>query len=266
MLTSGRLFGGRRHAVIMTALGSAAVLTLLGVAMTGCESSDPTAPEGSTVTVTADPQTVVVQGGVPGVSKITATVRSSNGTRLPDQEVIFETTAGLLNPPAQTSLDTDSDGQVTCTLQTSSTATVTARSGTISGTTTVQTASGNLSFISLDAFPNDISFCTETVDLEVVAEDPNGNGIPNITIKFERSTPMNRTELAGSINPTQPKTDGTGIAVAVFTPSQNFCDQNCSLASDPNAANGGACGVQIVATDITGAFRSSPVIVTESIP
>ncbi|HXI01656.1 MAG TPA: Ig-like domain-containing protein, partial [Candidatus Saccharimonadales bacterium] len=114
-------------------IGAAGGLLLLAAGMTlSCVNSDPTAPEGSTITVSADPQTVQ-----PGVnSKITATVRSMNGTRLPDQEVIFTTTAGKLSTGSN-AVTTDTAGQAESTLSTTQNATVTAASGTVTASTTV---------------------------------------------------------------------------------------------------------------------------------
>ena len=81
-----------RRGFIMT--GAAGCLALLALATPACESdSDPTAPADSVITVDANPQTVVVPGGGQGFTTITATLRSKNGTRLPDQEVSFSTLA-----------------------------------------------------------------------------------------------------------------------------------------------------------------------------
>src|SRR5437867_775472 len=88
---SGRAFAGR---VALAALCVAALMLILVT----CVTQDPTAPEGSMFTVSANPQTVVSQGGLPGRTTVTATLRGKNGTRLPDQEVAFSTTSGVLTP------------------------------------------------------------------------------------------------------------------------------------------------------------------------
>jgi len=256
---TGRAFAGR---AILAAFGITAAMVVL----VACQRQDPIAPEGSVISVSADPQTVVSQGGLPGRAKITATLRSKNGVRLPDQEVTFATTAGVLTPVAQTPILSDSQGQATSLLDTTSSATVTASSGSINGTTTVNVVSGNLSSITLDASPQDLSSCTDLVDLTVEATDPGGTGVAGVTVVFSTSTIAGLTQLKGSFNPTQPRTDATGVATSVFTPNQSFCSQSCDTANDPNAPNGGACGLRIIAKDVSGAFVSPPVDLTESIP
>ncbi len=126
-----------------------------GLFLLACDNnSDPVAPADSTITVSANPQTVVVpSGGGAGAAEIVATLRSSNGTRLPDQEITFSSTAGFLDPPAETPIKSDSNGQATCILTTTSSATVMARSGSITGSTQIQTASGNISAIQLSVTP-----------------------------------------------------------------------------------------------------------------
>ena len=120
-MASGMMAGRHGAAPVMTIMG----IAIASVLMVSCENSDPTAPEGATITVSANPQTV--RSGV--TARITATVRSANGTRLPDQEVVFTTTTGSLSPPAQTPILTDDDGQAETVLSTTQTATVMAASG-----------------------------------------------------------------------------------------------------------------------------------------
>ncbi|MBI3449133.1 MAG: Ig-like domain-containing protein [Acidobacteria bacterium] len=244
----------------------ACALSLGVVALVTCVRQDPIAPDGSMIAVSANPQTVVVQGGVAGQTHITATLRSKNGTRLPDQEVVFSSSAGTLTPPAQTSVITNNQGQATSVLNTTVSATVTAFSGSIMGTTSVNVVSGNLSSVSLDADVQSLSTCTQTVTFTASATDPNNNGVAGLTIVFQTTSIASRNLLQGSFNPTQPKTDVNGDAVSVFTPAQSFCSQNCSPTATPTPPNGGACGIQVVAKDVSGAFVSPPIQVTTAIP
>lgn len=241
-----------------------ALILLAAGATLSCVNSDPTAPEGSTITVSADPQTVQ-----PGIdSKITATVRSMNGTRLPDQEVIFTTTTGTLNPPAQTARTTDNNGQVSCVLSTDQTATVTASSGTITASTTVNVISCNLQTIIINSSLQTISSCLTTVGLTVEALDTNGEACAGVAVKIVTDTvPTGFNELTGSLSPAaQGVTDPMGMFTATFSPDQTQCQADCSLVSNPMATNGGACEVIFVAETISGSNPSSPAIVTESIP
>lgn len=245
---------------------AAAALVLAAACLVACESSDPVAPEGSTITVSASPQTIPVpSGGGTGTSKITAVVRGKNGTRLPDQEVTFTTSAGTLDPAAQTILTTNDDGVAKSVLTTTATSTVTAFSGSITGNTTVNIVTGDLANITLSADVQTLSTCSDEVELTANAADPNGDGVQGVAINFRKTVPSGFNELKGSINPTQPRTDSFGDAVAIFTPDQNSCTSRCS-ASDPNAPNGGACRVDITAADITGTFVSGPVVIDENTP
>jgi hypothetical protein len=248
-------------AILLACLLSAGLVVLVT-----CTRSDPVAPDGSLITVTANPQTVVSQGGLAGRTKIIATLRSKNGTRLPDQEVTFSTTAGTLVPQAQTPILSDSQGQASSFLDTTTSATVTAFSGSIMGTTTVNVVTGNLSSISIDSVtPSSVSTCNDMLTVAVSATDPNGDGVANVTIVFTTTAIAGTSLFQGGFSPSQPRTDATGVATTVFTINQTFCNQSCSPSSDPNAPNAGHCGIQITAKDVSGAFVSQPVQVTSSI-
>src|SRR5882724_1813672 len=204
----------RRRARSGRALVLAGGLALGLVTLVTCARQDPIAPDGSVISVSANPQTVVVQGGVAGQAHISATLRSKNGSRLPDQEVVFSPSAGTLTPPAQTSVITDSQGQATSVLSTTVSATVTAFSGSISGSTPVNVVSGNLSSVTLDAIPQSLSTCTDTVALTATATDVNGDGVAGVTIVFATTSISGRNLIQGSFSPTQPKTDVNGEAVS----------------------------------------------------
>jgi hypothetical protein len=245
---------------------AAAAVVLAAAWLVACENSDPVAPEGSTITVSASPQTIPLPpGGGVGSSRITAVVRGKNGTRLPDQEVTFSTSAGTLSPDAQTILTTNDDGVAKSVLTTNATATVTAFSGSITGTTTVNIVSGDLANITLSADTQTIQTCSDEVELTANAADPNGDGVQGVAINFSRRVPSGFTELKGSFNPTQPRTDSFGDAFATFDIDDNWCSSHCS-ASDPNAPNGGVCVIEITAADITGTFVSGPVRIDENTP
>jgi hypothetical protein len=233
-----------------------AAIAALGAMALSCESSDPTAPQGSTITVTADPQTVA--SGTD--STITATVRSSNGTRLPDQEVIFSTTRGNLTPPAQSSQLTDSNGQVTSLLSTSVTATVTATSGTTSGSTTVNFVNCDLQTIIVNLSEQVISDCSPDpkVVVFVTARDSAGAVCEGLAVSITADPPVSgATHLLGSLSPTQGVTDSGGLITAKFTPDASQCQNDCS--------GGQVCEVDFVAEDRGGSIQSVPVTLTASV-
>jgi hypothetical protein len=246
--------------------GTAAAVLILAAAvwLSACENEgDPVAPADSTITVSANPQTVIVPtGGGSGSTEVIATLRSKNGTRLEGQEVSFSTTAGTLDPPADTDLETDSQGQARSILVTSSAATVTARSGSITGQTQIQTAPGDLATFVLNVDPTELTSCQDQLDISVDVRTNTGDPAPGILVIFSASG-----ELSGTFNPAQVNSNASGKATSVFTPSGTVCQQQCTSAgADPNNNRDGVCTLFIHAEDVTDTFSASPVQVTESIP
>jgi len=245
----------------MRAAGAVLILAALVPALISCESSDPVAPADSTITVSANPQTVIVpSGGGAGATQITATLRSKNGTRLPNQEISFTTTAGTLDPPADTFLETDDDGQARSILITSSSATVTARSGSITGQTQVQTAPGDLAQFILNVSPDFLSSCNDQLEVEVQVRTTSGDPAPGVLVILSTSG-----GLTGSFNPTQTNSDAAGLVTAIYSPP-NDCEQKCSLVTDPNSPTGGDCTFFIEASDLTHTFDAVPFQIDDQIP
>lgn len=249
---------------VRTWAAAAALLLAAFLGLAACDNEgDPTAPADSTITVSANPQTVIVpSGGGSGATTIIATLRAKNGARLPDQEVTFSTTAGTLDPPAETGLTTDDQGQASSILITSSAATVTARSGSITGTTQVQTAPGDLASFVLNVDPSELTSCQDQLNIEVDVRTTSGDPAPGILVIFGTSG-----ELTGTFNPTQTNSNASGLATSVFTPSATVCQQQCTSAgADPNANRDGNCTLFIEADDLTGSFSAPPFPINESIP
>lgn len=233
-------------------LVAVAVLSgLIGLGIS-CENSDPTAPEGSTIVVSAAPQTVN-----PGASsEITATVRSSNGTRLPRQEVLFNTTRGQLTPKALTPILTDNLGRATSILDTSEQATVTASSGSISGQTTVNVSGCALQSIVVNLSPGILPDCLSQVGVTVSVLDTNGQPCDGETVRIILLDPLSGvTRLQGSVSPSQGLTNASGEFTGSFTPSSS-CQNDCS---------GVTCEVDIVGEHISN-IRSARETLGESIP
>jgi hypothetical protein len=243
-------FGTARRA----AAAGMALCALAGLA--SCENSDPVAPPDSTITVSANPQTVITPGGQAGTADITAIVRSKNGTRLPDQEVTFDSSVGSLDPIAGTTITTDDDGVAACTLTTTGAATVTARSGSISGTTQVQTASADLTTFTLDVLPDlDLNSCTKNFFLTATVLDVDGNPVPGILVFFEQNNVPQA--FAGNFTPAsgQVRSDNSGEARAQWQGGSG-CATSCV---------GAICEVEFTATDISNALTSNPVVLTDSV-
>jgi len=223
------------------------------LALAGCESGDPTAPADSTIRVSASPQTVIVDpNGPPGASRITATLRSKNGTRLEDQEISFETTAGTLFevvgndlvPLVSRPLTTDDLGIAECVLTTRQSATVTALSGNISGTTQVQTASGEISSITLTLSATEIFDCGEDIELTATVTTSTGDPVSGVSVQFFSPDPP-ATHLGGFF-PASDVSDALGVATTTWRPGST-CADDCS------ESNGmGPCVLAFQAEDQTG--------------
>jgi hypothetical protein len=240
---------------------AAACVTLLALAAAACESSDPVAPADSILTVSANPQTVLVpRGGGVASADITATLRSKNGTRLPDQEVTFSTTAGDLDPIADTPILTNSDGQAKSTLRTNQAATVTARSGGISGTTQILTTPSIVSQVLLNVENQDPPFdqalhtCADKLDLTATVRDPNSKPVIGVTVVFSQTGNLN-----GSFTSSQGSTDPNGEVLTTWNAGSN-CTALCVGAGDPNVP----CTLTLTAT--SGGMTSFPVSVADNIP
>jgi len=248
------------------ASGAAALIAAAVLGIAACNNTDPTAPADSTVTVSANPSTVVVPAGGQGTTELTATLRSKSGAREPGQEMTFSTTSGILDPAAETTILTDNNGQAMSklTLTSNSPPTVTARSGSITATVQVLTTSAALSQFLLDIQPSDLTTCTDQLTMTAIVEDPNGDPVPGVRVIFAEETPA---VLTGSFSPSsQRDTDATGTAVVTWKPSQATCDLKCTMAgNDPNTM--GNCGtLQFTASDLTGNFESQAFPIPDNIP
>jgi hypothetical protein len=110
------------------------LLSLLFVAVLGCDKATPTAPDGSTLTISASP----AQIGLNGSSTITIVGRKANGSPLnPGTEIRLSTDRGTIDPIVQV----NSSGVATATLRAdgrTGAAAVKAAAADVEATTTVQ--------------------------------------------------------------------------------------------------------------------------------
>jgi hypothetical protein len=280
--------------MIQNLRGKAALVAgfLLIIPLWGCDDSETIPPSGSTITVAANPTTVVLgtvgecttllQQATCGEAEIVATVRSELGLALPGQDVRFSTTAGQLfeGPPgnrvtaANIPIPTNSIGNATVDLLTPTTATVTATAGNATGSLTLNTVQGNLSQIVLtvDNSPNslcaaassaDVISCTQEVCFAAEALDTMAVPIDGVTIVFslQNNTTSGNT-FSGTFIPSQAVTGASGdpgIARAKFTINAD-CPSQCSV-----NLGGGPCIAEVLAAT-QGGFLSIPVQLTINIP
>jgi hypothetical protein len=261
------------------------------VLIAACSPSDKLPPKGSTITVAANPATIPLANspdclnllGVQtcGTANVVATVASELGVPLPDQDVRFSSTAGFLftgsptNPVLAANIPIRSDkfGNSTVELITSTTATVTAKSGqATAGTLTINTVQGNLSSILLnnDTTSNGCSgsstnllSCSQIICLRATALDSSSKGVPGVILFFQlqNTTSSDGKTFGGQFSPSQSSTDASGNAFTQLQPDST-CPAQCSLSQ-----NGGkSCTAQVTAATQGGAILSGPVQLTFSIP
>jgi hypothetical protein len=249
-----------------------------------CESSDKIPPEGSTVTVGANPATIPLSTRPEclvllnvtdcGKADIVATVASKMGVPLPDQDVRFSSTAGFLftgpisNPTGAANLPirTDKFGNATVSLATATTATVTAKSGAASGTLSITTVAGNLSTILLNldttstgcsGSTTTVTSCSQTVCVSATALDSTGAGIAGVPIFFDlQNNVVSGNTFNGVFTPSQTITNTSGKAFATFTPDST-CPAQCGAKQ---------CQGEMIATTQGGAFPSTPLQLQINIP
>jgi hypothetical protein len=204
----------------------------------------------------------VVPAGTNGAAEITAVLRSKNGTRLPDQEVTFSSSAGSLDPPAETAILTDDDGVAQCTLITNNNTTITARSGSVTATTQVQTTSADLSPFLLDISPTDtLDTCSDPpLTLTATVTDVNGQPVSGVLVIFNEVSPSNHE---GQFTPTSGQTtsNSQGLATVTWRPGPT-CSDDCST----TGGGIGDCIIFITARDVTGDFESIEVEIVDNIP
>jgi len=205
-----------------------ATVLLAGLAV-ACQSSDVVAPDGATISLTANPATIVLTGGVQAQDvTIVATVSNSIGVPLSGQDVRFTTTAGTLTPQAGTPVRTGGDGNATTVLSAArQPPTITAKSGKATQTLQIQTATCTLNRIVLSPSPLLLNTCNDTFTLSAVATDTNGAVCPGLLITFAASGSSSSTDVIGSLNPSSDTTDGSGVATTLLTISSTDCNGKC---------------------------------------
>lgn len=260
----------------------AAFLAMAAVA--ACQSSDKIPPKGATITVAANPATIplasdpdclsLLNVATCGTANVVATVASELGVSLPDQDVRFSSTAGILytgsasNPvnAANIPIRTDKFGNANVKLITSTTTTVTAKSGTASGTLSISTVAGNLTAILLNTDTTStgcsssttlVTSCSQIICIAAHAVAGSGTvaGVPiffNLQSNVSGSNTFNVT-----FTPSQTTTNSSGDAFAKFQP-----DSTCSA----QCTGGKTCQGQVVATTSGGSFPSTPLQLQVNIP
>lgn len=213
-----------RNTLIIVAAG------ILALVVAGCDQSDTIAPDGSTISLNANPGQVILVGGVQDNNPITirATVSNTIGVPLPGQDVRFNTNSGSLSQGVTQPVATDSFGVATTELSLATTGpTITATSGKATATLTITSANGQVTEITLEVTPDILSTCADTFDLTATALDGQGKGVKGFTLIFEFGPSNPSTAFTGNFTPGQGVTNDNGQATSVLSTTSQ-CDTQCA--------------------------------------
>jgi hypothetical protein len=254
---------------ILPVLGAATGVMLLafGVALiASCRGADQVAPEGSTITLAANPATIVIatQGGS-GSADVVATVYSAVGVPQEDQDVRFSSSAGSLftpppdnQPAANIPIRTDNLGNAHVVLTTSTTTTVTAQSGKATGTLSLSTVNGNINAILINQDTTstgcqqlaEFASCSDTICVTAQAVDADGIGIAGVVIVFALQNPTASFSVVFNSPGNQLTTDAGGFVATSFKLASSNCVSPCGA---PDSCEG-----DMVASLQGGGFPSTP--------
>lgn len=214
-----------RNALIIAAAGALALVAA------GCDDSETIAPDGSTITINANPAQVILSG-TPAIQvnpiTIVATVRNSIGVPLPGQDVRFTTTSGALTPPALQPITTDDLGNASCELSVATTGpNISATSGKATASLQLTSANGEVAQIILNSDATDLTDCGDEFNLTATALDGDGAGVSGFTIIFQFAPSNPANAFTGNFNPTQGVTDTNGEVTATLSVNDTTCNTNC---------------------------------------
>jgi PKD repeat protein len=168
----------------------------------GCDKSSPVAPEGTTLTINANPVTIPTNG----TSTITVSGRKGNGLPLTEGTLIrFSTTIGSIDA----SVAADRDGIARATLRgdgRAGKAKVQATTGAIEAVETEIEIGSPGASITLQADRSNLPESGGSILLQANVRDPQGQAQPQAQVNF--STPLGRLSSGGGFV----LTDGGGIA------------------------------------------------------
>jgi hypothetical protein len=245
-----------------------AAALMAAAALTGCEDSEVVAPDGATVSLSANPAQIVLINGIQDSDvpvELIATVRSEIGVPLPGQDVRFETTSGVLSPKVGTPVSTDGYGNArsTLTLATSG-PTITATSGKATDTLTLTAATGLLATIQLTPSTFTVNNCSDKPTFIATALDPDGQELDAVSLEIF-VTNANLADVPIITFPDSPgqtganSTTGTTAGQVKFTLNfdQNDCNDKCG--------SGKSCQAILQVRNLGGTVVSNTSTMTDAI-
>jgi len=167
----------------------------------------------TTVTLTASPVQIVANGV--STTTLTAIVRDSQGNRVPNEAIFFQTDRGAII--GGTVINTNSSGVARTVLRSATTAGVARITATapnqVQGTLDVRFAPGAAAKIALIAAPVQLVADGQArAAITATVRDINNNLVPSQTVAF-------RSLTRGTIAPLSVRTDALGVATATYTAS-----------------------------------------------
>jgi len=184
---------------------------------------------------------------------VTAIVKDANNVALPNTALTWAASAGSLTGAA---LTTDADGKATATFSASDrsagSATITARSGSASGTTAV--ALQNTRTVVVSASAPAVGTDGGTVTITAIVKDPNNVAISGAAISWSATL--------GSLSGQSSVTNAQGVATATYSPGATRTLPTATITATSAGANGSVVvGITATTTSIE-LLASSPSIGT----
>jgi len=233
-------------------LAAAGALLLAAAA---CDDSETIAPDGSTITLTANPAQIILTGGVQqDPVTILAMVRNSIGMPLPGQDVRFTSTYGELTPPGGTPVATDDLGNATCQLNgATSGPAITATSGKATASITLNSSTCQIQDVVLNPTTQLLETCQDTFEYTATVTCSNGQGAANVKVTFSFKD-VGDAFLTGTFVPGQGNTDANGELTTTLSFDTTNCNARCP---------GNNCTTDIQAT--SGTITSDPSVINDGI-
>lgn len=192
------------------------VLLALMLLVAACDKSDPTAPDQSTVTLSANPTSIDLRSTIQGRSTITARVKDHDGEPVSGVKVIFSVEGGGSLSSGSSGVTTDSNGQASTTLtvhQGDGNATVTGEvRGAGSDSVDVTVLGSGVASLALTAGTNPVDLTTATSGTSVMTAtflDGSGQPVANANIHF--------TTNGGTLSAADVLTNAQGVATSTLT-------------------------------------------------
>lgn len=235
-------------------------MLVAAIVVPACQNGDRIPPDGSTLSLSASPASVVLDANGIQAAPVTllATVRSSVGVPLPAQDVRFNTTSGALTPSSGTPVATDDFGNARSMLQGATVGPqITATAGKATANLTLTASKGQISTITLSPTPNILTTCSDSFDLTATVLDPNGVGVEGVSVQFEFLS-SDSALLTGTFNPNPGQTDSFGEITTTLTIDSNTCGSRC-------IGSGKDCTNLVHAKTIAGTVVSNSVQINDTI-